>query len=214
MLSWFQALMPKEEKFFDHFERHARTLVAGAKTLRSLLEGGENVSRCCAEIVRLEHEADTITRDVLLAVRRTFITPFDRSDIVDLITAMDDAIDQMQQTAKAITLYEVTEFDPQMRTMGDLVVQVAEITEKAIPLLRAMSANAAKLNAASEEITRIEEISDQLHDQGLKDLFRAHRSTDPMAFIVGTEIYGHLEKVVDSFEDVADRVSGIVLEHV
>ena len=214
MLSWFQALMPKEEKFFDHFERHARTLVEGAKTLRSLLEGGDNVSRCCAEIVRLEHEADTITRDVLLAVRRTFITPFDRSDIRDLITAMDDAIDQMQQTAKAITLYEVTEFDPLMRTMGDLVVQVAEITEKAIPLLRAMSANAAKLNAASEEITRIEEISDQLHDQGLKNLFRAHRSTDPMAFIVGSEIYSHLEKVVDSFEDVADRVSGIVLEHV
>ena len=57
MLSWFQALMPKEEKFFDHFERHARTLVEGAKTLRSLLEGGDNVSRCCAEIVRLEHEA-------------------------------------------------------------------------------------------------------------------------------------------------------------
>ena len=214
MLSWFQALMPKEEKFFDYFERHARTLVAGAEALRSLLDGGENVPRCCSEIVRLEHEADAITREVMLAVRRTFITPFDRSDIRDLITAMDDAIDQMQQTAKVITLYEVTEFDARMRTMGDLVVQVAGITERAIPLLRAMSSNAAKLNAASEEITRLEEISDQLHDQGLKDLFHAHRANDPMGFIVGTEIYGHLEKVVDSFEDVADRVSGIVLEHV
>ena len=62
----------------------------------------------------------------LLAVRRTFITPFDRSDIRDLITAMDDAIDQMHQTAKATLLYEMREFDPSMRRMGDIIVQAAE----------------------------------------------------------------------------------------
>ena len=60
-----------------------------------------------------EHEADEITREVLLAVRRTFITPFDRGDIKDLITSMDDAIDQMHKTAKAITLFELRSFEPE-----------------------------------------------------------------------------------------------------
>jgi uncharacterized protein len=70
-----------------------------------------------------EHEADGITREVLLAVRRTFITPFDRGDIKDLITSMDDAIDQMHQTAKTIPLFEVRSFEPAMREMGEFVVQ-------------------------------------------------------------------------------------------
>lgn len=214
MLSWFQALMPKEERFFDHFERHADTLVGGARALRRMLDGGEGFEGYCQEIRRQEHAADDITRETLLAVRRTFITPFDRSDIRDLIVTMDDTIDQMHQTAKATQLYETRDFDPSMRRIGDIIVKAAELTREAMPLLRAMHQNAARINAFSEEITRIEDEADSIHDQGLKDLFRAHRMSDPMAFIVGSEIYGHLEKVVDGFEDVANRVTGIVIEHV
>lgn len=213
MLSWFQALMPGEERFFDLFERHAETLVAGSLALRALLDGGEGVLAHSQEIRRKEHEADAVARDVLLAVRRTFITPFDRSDIRDLITAMDDAIDEMHQTAKATLLYEARDFDPAMRRMGDIIVEAARLTREAIPLLRALRQNAGGLNAFSEEIIRIEDEADGIHDQGLKTLFQAHRHSDPMAFIVGAEIYGHLEKVVDGFEDVADRIAGIVMEH-
>ncbi|MGA8169882.1 MAG: DUF47 domain-containing protein [Methylocystis sp.] len=214
MLEWFQALMPKEERFFDLFEKHAETLVEGARALRALLDGGEGVAPRAAEIKRFENQADDITRDVLLAIRRTFITPFDRSDIRDLITAMDDAIDQMHQTAKATQMFETTDFEPQMLRMGDIIVQAAELTRDALPLLRKMGPNAVTLNAFSEEISKIEDEADSIHDQGLKDLFRAHRNADPMAYIVGAELYDHLEKVVDGFEDVANRISGIVIEHI
>lgn len=213
MLSWFQALMPREEGFFDLFERHAETLVSGAQALRRMLDGGEGYLACCQEIRRQEHAADDITREALLAVRRTFITPFDRSDIRDLITTMDDTIDQMHQTSKATQLYEFHEFDASMRRIGDIIVQSAELTRASMPLLRAMRQNAARLNTFGEEITRIEDEADALHDQGLKDLFRMHRTSDPMAFVVGSEIYGHLEKVVDGFEDIANRVTAIVIEH-
>jgi uncharacterized protein len=213
MLSWFQALMPKEERFFDMFELHAETLVAGSQALRSLLEGGQDVTIYAQEIKRQENRADEITRDVLLAVRRTFITPFDRGDIRGLITSMDDAIDQMHQTAKAIILYEARDFDAGMRRMADIIVQAAELTRASIPLLRAMRSNATQLTFFNEEISRIEEEADGVHDQGLKQLFRTHRESDAMGFIVGAEIYGHLEKVVDGFEEVANRVSGIVIEH-
>ena len=213
MLGWFQALMPREEKFFDHFERHARTLVAGADALRELLNGGPGIAGCCQRVSQHENEADAITRDVLLAVRRTFITPFDRGDIQDLITSMDDAIDQMQQTAKAISLYEVSAFEPQMREMGDIIVRAAHLAVEIITALRQMRREATRLSTLAEEMVRIEDQADHLHDQGLKQLFLAHRQSDPMGFIVGAEIYSHLEKVVDRFEDVANRVSGIVIEH-
>ena len=105
MLGWFRALMPREERFFDLFARHAQVTLAGAEALRALLNCGDNVVQCCREITRRENEADEITREVLTALRRTFITPLDRGDIKNLITSIDDAMDQMNQTAKTIALF-------------------------------------------------------------------------------------------------------------
>ena len=212
MMNWFQRLLPREDKFFDLFESHARTLVAGADALRKLLDGGEDAARFGEIVVDKENEADRIAQEVMQSVRRTFITPFDRSDIQELIQSMDDAIDQMHQTVKTITLFEVHEFDPLMRELADLAIDAAGITLQAVPLLREIAAHASKINAYAVEMTQLEERSDQMHDEGIRNLFRRHRTSDPMAFIVGTEVYDHLEKVMDRFEDVANCISGIVIE--
>lgn len=214
MLSWFRALMPREDRFFDLFEAHSKVLVEGAEALKALLDGTADIATAGAEVKRHEKRADAITADVLLAVRRSFITPFDRVDIKDLIESMDDAIDQMHQTAKAITLFEVTTFDESMREMAAIGVAAAKLTVEAIPLLRRVGTNAGALNAYAVAITALEGQADKLHDKGLKDLFLTHRASDPMAFTVGAEIYGHLERVADRFEDVADEISGIVIENV
>ena len=211
-MQWFRALLPREDSFFDKFVEHARLLLLGAETLRELLNGGEGVPACCALIVKHEQAADAITRDVHLAVRRTFITPIDRSDIRDLTTSLDDAIDQMQKTAKSITLFEAREFEPEMRELGDLAIRAARLTLEATELLRDMRKNAARLNSIAEEVTRIEDHSDAIYDAGLKALFK-NSHEQPMAFIVGADIYDHLEKVIDRFEDVANRISGILIEH-
>jgi predicted phosphate transport protein (TIGR00153 family) len=213
MLKWFQALMPKEDRFFDLFEAHSRTLTAGALALQQVLVGGDGVPDACAEVARHENEADQITREVLLAVRRTFITPFDRSDIHDLISSMDDAIDQMHKTAKAITLFEVRRFEPDMTTLGEVIVRTSALVAEAVPMLRNLQGNATKLNALAEQISALEEESDQLYDSGMATLFKGPARADPMAFIVGSEIYDHLEKVVDRFEDVANRISAVLIEH-
>ncbi len=211
-MRWFQALLPREHTFFDRFVAHARILVAGAQALREVLNGGAGVSAACAAVVQREAEADEVTREVFLAIRRTFITPFDRSDIRDLVTALDDAIDQMQKTAKSITLFEVTEFQPEMRELGDLAIQAALLTQEATELLRDMRANATRLNAIAEAVTRIENRSDDVYDAGMKALYQAHQDR-PMAFIVGADILDHLEKVIDRFEDVSNSISGILIEH-
>ena len=212
-MNWFQALLPKEGKFFDLFEAHSKTLVAGAASLRQLLDGGDAVPAHCAEVSRHEDAADHIARDVLLAVRRTFITPFDRGDIRDLITSMDDAIDQMHKTAKAIMLFDQRSFQPDMVRMGDIIVRTADLTAEAVPLLRSLRGNAARLNAISDEVTRLEDESDRLYDAGVSALYHGPARQDPMAYIVGAEIYDHLEKVVDRFEDVANRISAVLIEH-
>jgi hypothetical protein len=213
MLGWFQALMPKEDSFFHLFEQHAKIVVAGAEALRGLLDGGDRVPHFCQQVVDRENDADEITRQVLTAVRRTFITPFDRGDIKDLISSMDDAIDQMNKTAKIITLFEIRDFEDPMREMGDIALKAAQLTLRAVPLLSQIGKNHGQLNSITEEIIRLEERSDRLHDQGRKTLFLKHRDGNPMGFIIGTDIYDHLEKIVDRFEDVANEISAIVIDH-
>jgi len=206
--------MPRQELFFPLFERQADVLVAGAHALREMLDGGGELSRRCGEVMAQEHEADDITREVMVGIRTSFITPFDRADIKNLITSMDDAIDQMQQTAKAIVLFEMTSFEPEMQAMADAVVECAELVQQAVPLLSNIGSNAASLNDLCVQITRIEGRADDIHDRGLKRLYQKAKGGDALEFVRGNEIYDHLEESVDRFDDVANEIQGIVIEHV
>ena len=214
MMRWFRALLPREERFFDLFARHAQTVVKGAEALQDMLRGGEETPVFCQRVNQYENDADNITREVLTAVRRTFITPFDRGDIKNLITAMDDAIDQMQQTSKAVVLFEVRVFEPPMREIGALLVDSANLVVRALPLLQSIGRNVTEVTAITEELTKLEGRVDDLHDIGLKELFLKHRDANTMDYIVGAEIYDHLEKVADRFDDVANEISSIVIEQV
>ena len=214
MLHWFRAILPREERFFDLFARHNKVVIQGALALQDMLKGDSHVLAHCQRVNQLENEADNITREVLTAIRRTFITPFDRGDIKNLITAMDDAIDQMQQTAKAVVLFEVREFEPTMREMGGLLVECSNLVGKALPLLQAIGDTEPMITAMTEEMTKLEGRVDDLHDIGLKELFLKHRNANTMDFIVGAEIYDHLEKVADRFDDVANEINSIMIEQV
>ena len=214
MLGWFYKLLPREEKFFEMFAQHSEVVVAGAVALRALLDGGADVPRHYQTIMDREQDADHITREVLISVRRTFITPFDRSDITDLITAMDNAIDQMQKTAKGVMLFDQREFTPSMRQMGDAIVQCAQLVREAMPLLKSINTEATRLTDITAEIAGLENKADDLHDSGLRDLFKASVNGSAMIFITGNEVYDHLEKVVDRFDDVANRIHGVVVDHV
>ncbi|MCC6912639.1 MAG: DUF47 domain-containing protein [Rhodospirillaceae bacterium] len=214
MFAWFQALMPREDRFFQHFNRHAETLVEGAKALRRLLNGGSGVAAAAADVYRFEDAADAITRDVMQLVRRSFITPFDRSDIQDLVSALDDSIDQMKKTAKAVLRFEVETMEPEMAAMGDHILKAATLTVEAVKMLSALRENNARLHTITEEIVHLEDDSDALNEAGIKALFKKYRDGNAMNYLVGIEIYDHLEKVMDRFEDVANRISGIVIEQV
>ena len=196
------------------FANHSRAVLAGAQALQCMLEGGQAVQSNYQAVMDREHDADDVTREVLIAVRRVFITPFDRGNIRDLITSMDNTIDQMQKTAKGIILFDVTEFAPQMKEMADVIVKCAELVQEAVPLLRSIGSEATHISDLTTQISQLEGHADELHDIGLRNLYQANANSNPMAFFIGNEIYDHLEKVVDRFDDVANVMHGIVIEHV
>jgi len=212
MFNWFQALLPRTGDFFGMFESHAATLVAAADALSELAAGHSAPAKHIAEINRCEHQADDIIRQVLRSVRQTFLTPFDRGAITSLIGAMDDSVDEMQDTARAISLYELASFEPEMKRMVKIIVEQASLTAEAIPMLRDISRNGSKIHSLTEKLVQLESEADVVHAAGLKKAFQ-ERSGDPMQFMVAREIYKHLERITDAFEDVANEIDGIVIDH-
>jgi uncharacterized protein len=212
MFNWFQTLLPRTSDFFAMFERHAATLVAAANALSELVNGRPVAEDHIAEIHRQEHVADDVIRQVLRSVRQTFLTPFDRGAITSLIGSMDDAIDEMQDTARAIALYEMKGFEPEMKRMVDIIVEAAGLTAQAIPMLRNLTRNGPKIHNLTEKLVQLESDADVVHAAGLKKAFQNSNGV-PMEFIVAREIYKHLERITDAFEDVANEIDGIVIDH-
>jgi uncharacterized protein Yka (UPF0111/DUF47 family)/8-oxo-dGTP pyrophosphatase MutT (NUDIX family) len=212
MFAWFQRLLPRTGNFFEMYEAHALTIVAAADALARVLQDGGSPDHI-REVIEREHDADNIIREMLLTVRKTFLTPFDRGAITSLIGSMDDAIDEMQATVQAIDLYEVRSFDPEMRDMAAIVVDAARLTAEAMPLLRDVGRNGGRLHELTERLVRMEGHADEIHRAGVKRAFKERGANDTMGFIVVQEVYKHLERIVDAFEDVANEIDGIVIDH-
>ena len=213
MFGWLQRLMPRSGGFFEMFEAHAVALTSAADAMGRLVQGGPALHENAREIYEREHDADEIIREVLKTVRQTFVTPFDRSAIAALIGSMDDAIDEMQAAASAIELYEFQAFSPEMKDMAAIIVDCARLVAEAMPLLRNVGPNGGRLHELTERLVRMEGHADEIHSTGLKKAFEAHRDANAIEFIVQREIFKHLERIVDAFEDVANEIDGIVIDH-
>jgi len=203
-------LLPREEDFFGLFERHAALTVEGAKEMKRLVQGGQNIGWLAARIKELEHETDVITHSCVERLHRTFITPFDRDDIHRLITRMDDVMDYIESAAIAVMLYELTEMTEPARQLADGLVRSTESVAIAVGGLKTIKHSQTILEACIE-VNRLENEGDEILRAALADLFRG--ATDPLLVLKWKEVYDALENATDRCEDVANIIEGVVLEH-
>ncbi|MBV9249546.1 MAG: DUF47 domain-containing protein [Acetobacteraceae bacterium] len=207
----FRSLMPRDERFIERFCEHARLIVPAAEAFRALMSDDGRAEEHVAEINRLEAAADQVTRETVLAIHQTFVTPFDRGQILDLITALDDTIDLMKDTSRRMMRYGVG-FTPEMQGMADCAVRAAKELHGGMPLLGDIDRSVEQLSAMSVAVRRIEGEADDLLDRGLRILFASDRS--PGYKLTVEKVYDLVEAVVDRCEDVVDVIDGIVVEQV
>jgi hypothetical protein len=207
----FRQLLPRDGAFVDCFCRHSTLVARAADEFRAMMADGNSLAAGCETIDRLEAEADVITRQTVRALHRTYITPFDRALILQLITALDDAIDLMKQSTHRMIRYDVA-FTSEMRGMGDCVVRATQRIRDAMPQLEEVSRNAATLTATSITVRDIEGEADDLLDQGLKTVFGGDAS--PGHKLMVEKVYDLIDAVVDRCEDIVDVIDAIVLEQV
>jgi hypothetical protein len=214
MFAWFQRLLPKSGDFFAMFESHGAITLAAAETLDAMVRGKVDTGSAVRTIHDREHDADEVVRETLHSVRQTFLAPFDRGAITSLIGAMDDVIDEMQSAATAVDIYEVSTFDLQMQEMGAITLQAARLIVEALPLLRDVARNGHRLHALTGQLVALEGKVDTLYGAGMKAHFAQTREgAKTLDFLVVREIYKHLERIADAFEDVANEIDALVIEH-
>lgn len=210
----FGRLMPKEGKYFDLFNAHADLIAQGGRTLTNLIgalvDHPEQAVRFAEEIDTLERNADAITHDTLSQLHTSFITPFDRDEIHQLISGMDDILDIIQDVAESMSLYDIRRVPPEAKGMAEVTEKCCDAVRSVVKLLHSMD-NAPAILKLCHEIDELESEADRDLRGAMSKLFR--EEPDVREVIKLKQIYEILESVTDRCKDVAGTVEAIVLEN-
>jgi uncharacterized protein len=215
-LNLFGFLMPKQEPFVGLFGDHGVKICEAAEALHRMVAAPGSIAAEVAIIRRLEGEADLVAKRIFIAANRAFNAPIDREDILGLTHDLDDVIDLIEDTAKAIERYAMHDFSAEMRAMVDRIQRCVSLIRDALALLDSLTRDAARIRGLCEQIGLIEGEADDYFDTGLTQLRAKLRSgeIDVSHYLDGKEVYEQLEAVVDKCDDVANEIETITIKHV
>jgi uncharacterized protein len=206
----FGRLLPKEGRFYDLFNAHAEQVVRAGRELVLLMQEFPNVEPHARRIDEAEHSADRITAEAMRLLHKTFITPIDRDQIHQLVNAMDDICDLIQDVTESITLYDIRTITPETGRLADIGLKCCERVKDVIALLE-QEGHAEAVLKTCDEIDRLESDADRELRAAISRLFREEQ--DVREIIKMKVIYEQLEAITDRCEDVANLAEGIILEN-
>ena len=202
----FQAI-PREQSFFELFERAAANVAAGARELAGLssnLADGEAASQRLRDI---EHQGDELTHRIMATLNTTFVTPFDREDIYRLATGLDDILDAGEAVGDLLVLHRIEEPLPELRQQADVLVRATDVIARAVARLRSLSG----LNGYLIEINRLENEGDRIYRRAVAGLFSGEFKA--MDVLKWKDILDQMEEAIDGCEDIANVIESIILKH-
>jgi len=203
-------LLPKDTVFFDLFERLAVHAISSAEHLRTLAKRFPEIENEVMRIRQEEHQADELMHKALERLDQTFITPFDREDIHELVNGMDDIIDTIDALAKRFKIYHVDAMPALFMQQTDVLVQATVALSDAVHRLR-KSRKLSELKEVLIEIHRLESVGDDVNYAAISQLFEGNTPTlDVMKW---TRLFDYIEEAIDGCEDVGNTLERIVLKN-
>ena len=207
MANLLSRLMPREQGFFELFTKVTTNLQETAKALDDLCSDYTDIEQKVKHIKDLEHRGDDMTHQLAMKLNQTFITPFDREDIHQLFSTLDDVVDLIDSVTTRLVLYKITELRPGVCEMADILVRATNEIHEGVTHLE-------KLDGVLDhciEINRLENEADTVVRAAIVRLFDEEK--DPIMVIKWKEILEVLEFATDKCEDVADVLETVVLKN-
>jgi uncharacterized protein len=202
------SLVPQNREFFRLFDQASTNVVEISRALVRLLEAfPAEDGDLLREIKDLEHEGDRLTRQLVDLLNRTFVTPFDRDDIYQLATAIDDVCDHVDEAAGNIAGYGITEIRPAAREQGQVILRSAQKLDEAVACLEGFKDASRQLH----ELRDLEDEGDRLNRAAVSELFSS--TSDALLVIRWKDIHEQLEEAVDACENAADVLEAILVKN-
>jgi predicted phosphate transport protein (TIGR00153 family) len=202
-----QLLISRDRQYFDLFEEAAGNIVRAADLLDQMLRSFPERAELARDILICEQEGDRITHDIIRRLNETFVTPIDREDIYGLASGLDDVVDYTEEVADYLGLYQIEAPMEQAQRLAHVLLQASRQIAEAMPRLR----NFDDISHYTVEVNRLENDGDRITREAIASLF--HGGIDPMVVIRWKDIFERLENAIDSTEQVANILEGIVIKN-
>jgi len=200
----------KDVNYFDLFIKAASVCDRAAASLNELLDNLDDSKEKSIAIHQIEHEGDEQYHVLYHHLNRSFITPIEREDILEIARNIEDTIDSIDEVSIMIEMLSV-------RTVREPAVDMVNLITKACSTLVAATVEFKNFKKSKElpkllvEINHVEEEGDALYQKAMKDLFLMEK--DPIEVIKWQNIFGTLEDVLDACENVADAMEGVIVKN-
>jgi predicted phosphate transport protein (TIGR00153 family) len=202
------SLKPQKREFTRLFQAASANAVETAVALARLLDEFPADTPALVRAVKdREHQGDSLTRDVVALLNRTFVTPIDRDDIYRLVAAIDDVCDRINDAASRIDQFGVAAIQPDAQRQGELLVRTTTKLEAAVGNLDGFKDSSVLLR----ELRELEEEGDELLGKAVATLFSG--GVDPVDIIRWKDIHERLEDAVDACENAADVLEAIFVKN-
>jgi hypothetical protein len=207
MPSLARILAPNEREYFDLFEQAGANLVRSAELLEEMLASYPDSRELASVIHDCEHTGDQVVHDLIQRLNQTFVTPFDREDILQLSSALDDIVDFIDEVADYLGVYKIEAPMEQSQQLAGLLVRAARQVAAALGQLRGFK----NITEYTVEVHSLENQADRVVRDAIGALFEG--GTDPMVVIRWKDLYERLENAIDSTERAANIIEGIVIKN-
>jgi hypothetical protein len=199
-------LTPQDNSFYEMFAQLADNLVKGADLVAEMFAPGTDRESIATRMRDLEHACDAATHQIMRNLNSTFVTPFDREDIYELVGRLDDVMDYMEAAADLIVLYAVAEFPRELASQAEVLQRMAQLTASAMPRLKTMK----DLSEYWIEVNRLENEADKVYRRLVARLFNG--DYEALEVLKLKDVVDHLEFAADAFEKVANSVETVAVK--
>jgi uncharacterized protein len=200
-------LIPRDEQFYHLFSDVANRLSSSAQILNQLFREPAQLDVHVSSIKVLEHEADDLTHEIIDRIDRTFVTPFDREDIHELASHLDEVVDLVDGAARRAQIFRITAPRKAGVALSDVLVRAARCVEVAVKGMK----DPKIVNKGSRELKELEEEGDAIYHEAMGALFT--EGLDALEVIKWKELYDKVEDAIDQCEDVGNVLQSISLKN-